>query len=119
MSRITAVAWVILVVAAFGAMLPSTAPADGNQMRPTLASNFVMVTNQDGGLRMIPAVTNAAITERPGDRQKERLRRMKMYQTLGVAGAVAVAAVVGGALAGPAYGTAAGAAVLISYLITQ
>ncbi len=117
MSRIMAKAWVMLVVVVFFGTLPSAARADGSQLRPTLAPNFIMATAGGGGLRMVPVAATAEITERPGDRQKERLRQMKLYQTLGVAGAVAVAAVVGGAVAGPAYGTAAGAAVLISYFI--
>ena len=61
--------------------------------------------------------TSASFDERPGDSQKERLRRMKLYRTLGIAAAVGSAAVMGGLLLGPAYGTAAGAAVLMVYLI--
>ncbi len=117
MVRMTTLAWLMLVLATSWGLLASEARADGDRARLSSASQLLARASPVGGLRMSPRVTPASLAERPGDRQKERLRRMKLYQTLGIAAAAAAAAVLGGVLAGPAYGTAAGAAVLITYLI--
>jgi len=97
--------------------LASEARAGSDPVRLSLAPTFVATASNASELRMLPVATPASITERPGDSQKERLRRVKLYRTLSVAAAVGGAAVLGGLLVGPAYGTAAGAAVLIVYLI--
>jgi hypothetical protein len=98
-------------------LLASEARAGEDRVLLSLAPTFVAAASDASELRMLPAATPVSITERPGDSQKERLRRVKLYRTLGVAAAIGAAAVVGGLLVGPAYGTAAGAAVLIVYLI--
>ncbi len=117
MVRMTTLAWLMLVVATCASLLASEARANGDRARLSLAPKFVAAASNASGLRMIPVVTLASVAERPGDHQKERLRRKKLYGTLGIASTVAVAAVLGGVLAGPAYGTAAGMAILIVYII--
>ena len=117
MVRMTTLAWLMFVIAAGASLLASEARATEDRVRLSLAPKFVAAASTESGLRMITIVTPASVAERPGDRQKEQLRRMKLYRTLGLAATVGAAAVLGGVLAGPAYGTAAGAAVLITYLI--
>lgn len=118
MVRMTALVWLALVVAACAGLYAGEARAGEDRARPSLAPNFIAAVN-DGGdvgaLRMLP-IAASVIEERAGDTQKERLRRMKLYRTLGITAAAATVAIVGGVLAGPTYGTAAGAAVLIIYL---
>ncbi len=116
MVRMRRLAWLVLVIATCTGLYAGEARADGNRVRLSMAPNFSTAAGDMGGLRMI-SIAAPVIAERPGDSQKERLRRMKLYRTLGIAAATATAAVLGGVLAGPAYGTAAGAAVLIVYLI--
>lgn len=115
--RITRFAWVMLAGTVCTGLLASEAWAGEDRVRLSLAPTFVATASNASELRMLPVATPASITERPGDSQKERLRRVKLYRTLGVAAAIGTAAVVGGLLIGPAYGTAAGASVLIIYLI--
>jgi hypothetical protein len=116
MIRLTTLARLVVVAAACAGFFASEARADGDRARLSLAPKFVATASYTSGLRMVPIVSSA-ITERPGDSKKEQLRRMKHYRTLGIAAAVGTAAVLGGVIAGPAYGTAAGAAVLITYLV--
>lgn len=106
----------MLVIATCAWFFIGQAWADGNRARLAFAPNIVAAASERGPLRMLPiaAPLNA---ERPGNRQKERLRRAKLLRTLGIAGVTSIAAVLGGVLAGPVYGTAAGSAVLIIYLI--
>lgn len=117
MARMTSLAWLALVAAVCTGLLASEARAGGDRVRLSLAPTFTATANTESGLRMTLLATSASFDERPGDSQKERLRRMKLYRTLGIAAAVGSAAVMGGLLLGPAYGTAAGAAVLMVYLI--
>jgi len=106
----------MLVIVACAWLFTGQAWADGNRARLALAPNIVATASEGGQLRMLPIATPVNM-ERPGDRQKERLRRSKLLRTLGIAGVTGIAAVLGGVLAGPVYGTAAGGAVLIIYLI--
>ena len=106
----------MFVIAACAWLFTGQAWADGNRARLALAPNIVAAASEGGQMRMLPIVTPVN-AERPGDRQKERLRRSKLLRTLGIAGVTGIATVLGGVLAGPAYGTAAGGAVLIIYLM--
>ena len=104
--------WHMLAVAICACLFSGEAQAWGDRARLTLEPNIIAAAGNGSQLRMRPVVA-ADISERPGDRQKERLRRSKLLRTLGIG----AAAVLGGVLAGPAYGAAAAGAVLIIYLI--
>ncbi len=108
--------WHMLAVAICACLFSGEAQAWGDRARLTLEPNIIAAAGNGSQLRMRPVVA-ADISERPGDRQKERLRRSKLMRTLGIATATGAAAVLGGVLAGPAYGAAAAGAVLIIYLI--